>query len=302
VVAEQIDDARAVELVATAGQSAELATPAEGKVTSIVCEPGDPWRPGETNLSLDGRPVVNLATSTPLWRDLAKDAKGEDVKALQVALKALGHDLEPNGRYGPATARAVKALLADIGVKADGSALALAEVLWLPAKESAPAQCLVSPGQILEAAQVVAKTVAPLTSVRVKDLPRDLVAGARVLELPDNVTVPLGEDGSVDDAADLATLAATASYRAVTAASAEEGSQPWQARARLAEPVTVHPVPPAAIKMTDGRNGCVAPKDAEPRPVEVVASEMGRSFVVFTDGRAAPGEVSLAPTKELTCA
>lgn len=55
-------------------------------------------------------------------RTLRKGDKGEDVKALQRALKAAGYDVDVDGDYGPQTERAVKAFQRDNGLTRDGVA------------------------------------------------------------------------------------------------------------------------------------------------------------------------------------
>lgn len=51
---------------------------------------------------------------------LKKGSKGDQVKTLQVFLNAVGYDVPPTGKFGPATEKAVKELQGDYLLKADG--------------------------------------------------------------------------------------------------------------------------------------------------------------------------------------
>jgi peptidoglycan hydrolase-like protein with peptidoglycan-binding domain len=298
VTAEQADDARDVQLLAVHGRSTELASPAVGRVTALDCVPGQAWTAGGSNLAVDGRPLVNLPSSTPMWRDIEPGAKGTDVEAIQVALTGLGFDLEPTGRFDWATRQAAAELLKRVGAKqSDAGVLEAAGVFWLPPDGAVPGECPLSLGQIVEAGVAVMATIAPLAEVRVKDLPGDLVEGARVLEA-DGLTVPIDAAGSVTDAEALTSLAASASYQAVAAS--EDRSTPWGGVLKLAEPVTVYPLAPSAIKMSGAPNGCVQASDGTGLPVKVVASQMGRSFVAF-EGHEPPAKVRALPDEGLKC-
>ena len=63
-------------------------------------------------------PVKLLEFQLPV---LKRGTKSATVKALQTLLKGLGHDLDLDGSFGPATEKAVKAYQQDNGLEPDGS-------------------------------------------------------------------------------------------------------------------------------------------------------------------------------------
>jgi peptidoglycan hydrolase-like protein with peptidoglycan-binding domain len=298
VTAQPVDDARDVQLAPVEGDPIQLESPVAGRVTSLDCERGQTWAPGGSNLAIDGQALVNLDTSVPLWRDIEPGAKGADVEALQAALTSLGFDLTATGRFDLATRQAVAELLKRNGRQpADGGTLAAADFFWLPPAGAMAGQCALSPGQTVQAGDAAITTMPTLAEVRVKDLPADLVSGPRVLEV-DGLTVPVDGTGAVTGAEALTALTASASYQAL--ANAADAAAPWGAVLRLAEPVTVYPLPPSAIEMGQGADGCVQASDGTALPVTVVASQMGRSFVAFPAG-APPEQVRAEPDRGLTC-
>lgn len=86
-----------------------------------VGERGEAW-----NLTYEDRPVIpvggsEIPTLPPLTRILRHGSKGEDVKALQNVLNALGFHAGPeDGDFGPRTEAAVKAFQRQAGVTVDG--------------------------------------------------------------------------------------------------------------------------------------------------------------------------------------
>ncbi|MDR3108050.1 MAG: peptidoglycan-binding protein [Bifidobacteriaceae bacterium] len=298
VTAELIDDARDVRLVGVEGDSTRLGSPAAGRITALDCAPGQAWVAGESNLAVDGAALINLPTAVPLWRDLEPGAKGGDVDALRAALAGLGFGLEPTGRYDQATRKAVAELLGRHGLKTgDGGVLSAASFFWLPLGGATPGECALALGQAVEAGETVMTTLAGLAAARVEDLPGDLVEGARVAEV-NGLTVPVDTAGAVADPAALAEL--TASGAARSAAAPEDAAPTWAAVLRLAEPVTVYPLAPSAIAMAQAPAGCVQAGDGTTLPVKVVASQMGRSFVVFADAPP-PATVRAQVAEGLTC-
>jgi hypothetical protein len=87
------------------------ALPAVGQVISL----------GQTLYQVDGGPVVLLYGAMPLYRDLAIDDKGADVRELNGALAALGyHVTATSDTYGARTAAAVRSLQGTMAVTKDG--------------------------------------------------------------------------------------------------------------------------------------------------------------------------------------
>lgn len=106
-------------------------------VTAVMVKVSDEVAAGRVLLEVAGRPLVALPGAVPAYRDLVPDSEGRDVRQLQDALRAIGHDPgRRNGIYGPGTERAVQAFYHRIGYEAPiaGNApmLPLNEVVFLP--------------------------------------------------------------------------------------------------------------------------------------------------------------------------
>ena len=81
---------------------------------------------GTVVATVDGRPVVALTGSTPLWRDLGPGVDdGADVLAVEQALQRLGFtaefDVTVDGDWTDATTRAVEAFQEHFGQDDDGA-------------------------------------------------------------------------------------------------------------------------------------------------------------------------------------
>lgn len=107
--------------------------------------------------------------------------------------------------------------------------------------------------------------------------------------------MPVGSDGAVTDPAALAEIAASSAF-----ADARRGSSATiAASSALAEPITVSVVPPGALYGVQGRKGCVV-NGSGARPVEIIGSELGQSFVRFRAGEP-PSGVVLSPERPPAC-
>jgi peptidoglycan hydrolase-like protein with peptidoglycan-binding domain len=89
-------------------------------------------RRGEPMFKVAERPVVDLYGSLPLYRTLRAGLKGRDVGELEHNLSALGHGgFTVDGTYTPATAAAVRAWQADLGLPTTGT-VEVGQVLFTP--------------------------------------------------------------------------------------------------------------------------------------------------------------------------
>lgn len=87
---------------------------------------------GKTVTILDNRIVLGYTAKTPLWRDLSRSAKGDDVKQLQEMLVRWGHlKGTPDGVYGPSTVTAVTALNKALNRESLKGGFSLASLAWL---------------------------------------------------------------------------------------------------------------------------------------------------------------------------
>lgn len=73
---------------------------------------------GDVLLEVSGRPVIVLTGAVPMYRTLNPGAKGDDVKQLQTALRALGYGVAVSGTFDEATAAAVRKMYGKAGYEA----------------------------------------------------------------------------------------------------------------------------------------------------------------------------------------
>ncbi|WP_306232624.1 peptidoglycan-binding domain-containing protein [Agrococcus beijingensis] len=292
VTVQPFDDARSVTVEVQFGQPVALRSPTAGTVTEITCAPGSTVSSGSGAMRVDGRAVLALHGATPWWRDLETGMLGADVDGLQAELRRLGHDVSADvGTFGPATQRALVAVLAGVGLPADDPIAggAVTDTLWLPAPEAVVGSCDSALGARIVAGDNVITAAPPIAGARAfvdgPPLERTL--------LVDDLQLSLSADGSV--ARDqLAAMAATPSAIAAAAG----GTPTLQAMTRLAQPVEAAAVPPGSISSDDGVSGCVL-GDGTPLAVTILGSQLGHTFVAFD--RAAPAAVALQAPDLATC-
>ncbi|NYD67354.1 peptidoglycan-binding domain-containing protein [Agromyces atrinae] len=292
VIEQKYDDERSVELVIGASESVELTTAMSGRVTSARCTVGSELRSGESTFSIDGVPLVNLATRLPLWRDLRVGDRGDDVQAVQDELVRLGAPIVADGLLGEASVRAL-AQLADSPSNLSDGVIRASQIVWLPAATAVVASCDLSVGSMTEIGGLLGSLVGPAASVRVAALPTDLLDGDRLL-MVDGVAAPISESGSVDDPIALAALALTPSIRAAIVSGDE--AMPMSGSLVLASPADIAVVPPSSVYDIEGAAGCVLSEGAA-TAVEIVGSQLGQTFVSFVTSEV-PRSVDPQPGSE----
>lgn len=106
-----------------------------GLVTEMLAEPGARVSSGDAIAAVDGVVIRALATRAPLYREIRRGTRGEDVADVQQALIDLSlYTGEVNGSADAATMEAVAAFL---GVESRRSTtLSPQDVIWLPAADS----------------------------------------------------------------------------------------------------------------------------------------------------------------------
>lgn len=279
LIAENLTDARSVDLTAKLGGESTLNAPGTGTVTRTSCEVGAELKSGSSTFMVGKTPWVNLHTDVPLWRDLSFDMKGDDVSALQRELARLGYAVTESGRFDWQTWVAWDKLVEAAGGDTEYGTLVLGQVIWMPAAKTQTVSCLVRLGQSTAQGEPLITLPTAVLSAAVKSYPSDLVPGDRKLVV-DGVDIPVDKAGRLT--ADGLTLLAGTDTFAQYAQSPEEST--LQAELVLTESVTVFPVPPAAVAMTGESSGCVAVPGAGPVAVSVVASKLGRSYITFPHG------------------
>lgn len=281
VTATQRSDAdeRQVQLVLETGAPRAVVTTRSGTVTAFTCTTGGTVRSGDVVAAVDGRPVVAMATSVPLWRDLALDDRGDDVRALQSELARLGSRIVADGIVGPSTIRAARTFLVQHGVaKADlaADAVPIAAFAWIPAPETTVRSCAAVVGAPVPDDGVLVSLPAELRSARLEQTPTDAVAGARQVDVS-STTIDIGADGIIADDTGLRAIESLAEYQSTIASA--DGVPTLIATWSLAEPIDVDVLPPTALwDVVDG-TACVQPTEGDARRVDVVGSELGQAFV-----------------------
>lgn len=288
------DDARPVDVTVTRTSGSTFRAPVGGRVTAINCSPGTEVASGASFLSIDGAPILSLATSVPLWRDLSTGDAGPDVRALQTELTRLGYRLRIDGQIGGETQDAFQRAKMAVGVpRLDG--IKMADVLWLPGASVHIESCETELGATLNAGDPVAKSRSDAAVLQVSSLPENVVAGPRVVRIgtaaidvdsAGRSVSPLPEI-SDEPSSDSASPAETASPKKVSGSFA------------LAEPVYVGSLPPSAVFGLRGDQGCVS-SSGRRIPITVVGSQLGQTFVTFR-GSEPPPTVELHPRVTSTC-
>lgn len=291
---ESFADERTVMVSVTAADGADLLASADGVVTSVDCQPGMAWDSGTTPVSVDGAPLVVLATSMPLWRDLREGDYGADVAALQTELRRLGVDTAVDGSLTPASWSAVKSFFTGKGMHVDDGTLRRAEVVWAPGPSVAIGSCAVQVGQRIADGGAIAQIAPRLSGLAVSPMPADLADGTRTVTVG-GATVPTDESGAVTDPDDLARLGRE---QQISAALLDPQRSQLAANLALAEPVTVYSLPAGAVSGL-GADACVATATGAV-PATIVSSTLGRTLVAFRAGDA-PTEALIDPERPATC-
>lgn len=284
-------DEHGVTVKVTTGSSAKLVSRTAGTVTRSDCVPGETVSSGAGGVAINDATIISLATSQPLWRDLATGDTGADVRSLQAELSRLGYVLEVDGRFGASTLKAVTELArsAGAGDARSWQSFRSSRFVWLPAPSVTIASCDAQVGTELTAQGVLATLPPRITAAVVRPLPTDAMPGRRIIVAGD-LSIPVDATGSVASPDDLDRLAASPAYRDHASADpspageADTGSTTsgtrdgLSVRYRLADPLTVFAVPAAAVSSTGEGVGCVLDQ-GRPRPVTILGSQLGETFV-----------------------
>lgn len=179
----RVDDRRRIELVPDLRPAVAGRAPRAGTLTTFTCTPGRTVRTGSVLASVDGKDLLAISTSVPLWRDLSPGVSGADVTALQKALRKLRPELVVTRRYDTQTRRALGEIYAKAGLDRAQTTLRRDSVIWLAPGATRIASCNAGLGQQVNAGQELFVMERTVRSFRVKTVPDDLVAGARRLTL-----------------------------------------------------------------------------------------------------------------------
>lgn len=313
LTSQTLVDARTVKLSVQQGGKLSVEVPRTGTVTALDCAPGSALSSWQSFIAVDGVHLLSVATTTPLYRDLRVGDSGADVRALQEELMRLGKSVRADGVLGLTAIEIVNARLRELGGPASPSdTIARDSVLWLPVSEGTAASCAVPLGGQVASGTVVATLDPQATGAEVSNAPKDLVPGQRVVVVGE-LRVPVDESGAVTTPEDVNALRRTTAFRQAlhtsdssgaagsTAQSDADsgGSVMLDASLELASPLETWAVPPGAIFALRDNRGCTSSEGSN-FAVEIVGSELGKSFVVFPDSEA-PDSVDAAPEGSGAC-
>ncbi|MCD4550267.1 peptidoglycan-binding domain-containing protein [Schaalia sp. lx-260] len=302
VSSRTIDDKRTVSLSVTYTEEEKLFSPTTGLLTRMNCSPRAPISSGNHIMTLEDRNIYALATSIPLWRDLSYGDKGDDVQALNEELQRLGYTITTTDTITADTFRAIAHMM---GLLSSYNTYNLPVIspssfIWLPHSSITPAECTAKIGQNIEVGTPLITLEKTLTEVRISDMPQNLLEGEHNLTI-DTLTLPINADGSVTDPDALAQLVNTPTYRAWKEQITDENSnQKISAQLALVEPTLLYSLSPAAIYAIEGQEGCVL-DGTQVRPVRIISSELGQTFITFTDNKPAPDTLNLPTGSETPC-
>lgn len=274
-VQRAFDDSRTV--AATPSLTAEvtvLAGGASGTVTASSCVPGVVVVTGGHLFSVNGRPVIAMVSSVPLWRDLSLGIRGPDVQGVQEALTAVGFPVAASGTYDRNTASAVRRMQEAAQVAGSGQ-ITIDQVQWIPRDAGAVSSCEVGVGAVVSAGQPLLKVGGGLVAL---SLPAQagLLADRAYVAVAGEIAATVPEDGRITDAGLLTAVSASEAF----AAWKRDPATGVAIALRLAEPIAALGLPPSAVLLTDAEKGCMVTAEGATVPAEVLASELGTVFVV----------------------
>lgn len=288
-------DAQPVSLSLVQEPGAELISRAPGVVTASVCPGAAELTSGASPWSIDGVPVLALATGSPLYRDLKMDDTGPDVDALQLELARLGEEVSETGVVDAATVAAWRAVQQQVGAPAT-DVLPATEVVWLPAPSTTVATCSARLGGVATEGAVLATSAATTTGVAIETMPSVQVEGPRQVVVGE-VVLSVSPGGAVGTPGQVKELLQTPIGMAAAATVDTEVPVPLSGDLVLVEPVRAATVPASAVVSRVGT--CVEAIDGAAVPVSIVGSGLARSTVTFAGP--APEEVQVDPADDVSC-
>jgi peptidoglycan hydrolase-like protein with peptidoglycan-binding domain len=220
---------------------------------------GATLKQGDVALEVSGRPVFVLTGVVPMYRKLGIDAKGDDVKQLQKALRALGYSSPTAGTFDAATATAVKKMYTKAGydalVEGDDPArvtVPSGEILFLPKMplrmDTVTAQAgATASGQIGTVTDSNVVVQGSLPSVDAQLLHAGLPA---TLQLPSGTEIPGKLDAMGKDAAVQTQASGPPASGSAKPAEQDSGPAATPLRFSATDPAALAPFSGQAVKVT----------------------------------------------------
>lgn len=258
---------------------ARLASPRGGTISSVDCTAGKILASGETNFSVDGVQLLNLATEVPLWRSLQLGEEGLDVASAKRALTALGQATSDDNEWDRSAANAYAAALKSIGAPVPaGGALDISTVLWMPTDAPAVAECPAVLGSSTQPGTPLAVTQAILSEAVLQSIHAGAVPGARRMSGVDAAN-SMFVGTPINDADSLQVIASSKEF-----VEREAGATTITIQTELSEPVRALTMPPGAIHSVNGSDGCITFRSGDSLKISITTSVLGASVVAWQDG------------------
>ncbi|MCH9276286.1 hypothetical protein JS533_008400 [Bifidobacterium amazonense] len=285
----QTDDARTITIDAEEVSMPPVTAPRSGMITQSDCKPGAVLKSGTSIMRINGRSVLMLATEQPFWRDLSVGDRGDDVASLNKALTMIGVGDISGDTVTDATIQAFRTASEKAGnTLPDGyTTIDTGDVAWLPVDGTSVSACPATVGQDIARGQTLVELPAAAGSAKAESLPTGVASGERVV-LAGDQKLDISETGDIDD------LAAFSRSAPFLSSGAQQGVRKVSVQWALKTPVDVGVVPASAIGTMDNGQPCVV-IDGDSRPVRIIGSMLGRSYVQTTDGEVPDGNVRLKP-------
>ncbi|WP_344884218.1 hypothetical protein [Zhihengliuella alba] len=294
VVAEPFDDARELPVEITTRPGQTLRSPIDGTITRIDCAPGGTWSSGSAPVAIDGSPLLALATSIPPYRSISPGTTGADVEALHAELRRLGTEPPEGSLFTAESAGALSQVQGKANAPTTGT-LDPGAAIWIPAPDTPVTECPAQTGQRVTAGEPLAASPDTLENLNLASVPEDGVPGERVAVLGD-LRLPARSDGTLELNAEQ--IAELRDIPVVEAALDPEAGVPLTVTWRLSEPVQAAPLPPSSL-LGHGESACVVDLDGGVHAVDVLSSELGRTYVSFPER--APEAVRTDPDPGTPC-
>ncbi|MDQ4501620.1 peptidoglycan-binding protein [Sinomonas sp. ASV322] len=272
-------DERSAGATVTTSKPAAVSLGRGGIVTSTECVGGASIESGRIVASVDGHPVLSLATAVPFFRDLRAGTSGPDVDALRAALRDMGHEVAEKGAYDAAVARAVRAIQIKHGLEQRDGSLSLRDIMWLPAASTEVLSCDALVGSAYSPGSPFLTAAGALQSLRVAAPDgSSWTPGARTAQFG-SASSAVGDDGVITDAAFLRAVSSSTEYTAARA----QGSapKPVSLRVALTTPLRVARLPISAVSPPKGSAACVRGDDDADHRLRVVGSSGGAVLGIF---------------------
>jgi hypothetical protein len=267
-----------------------------GTVTGVAGG-NDVLESGSLALSVDGRPIIALNTSVPLFRDLAIGDQGVEVAAVNVELARLSSRELPGDVFTAESLDAWQGLQRVAGVTPEERKLRLADVIWIPMETTRVtdwARLLGS--QVIDGASV--GQAVPVIAAMDLEASNELA----VLPGPRNLTI-WGQTAQVDSLEEsvpaeyLKALSLTTDFSEILLA-----GPPYAVavQATLLSPVVALRVPPGAIFGVAGNHGCLLVSGSA-LPVTILGASLGGSMVTVNTSQAVEVVTIGQDTRDLSC-